>query len=75
MKRLINIAVVMVMSLAGMQNASARLTAAGAFADAPAPLFPLLDKNARLDMIDYFNSGSATQIGRASCRERVSFCV
>ena len=60
MKRLINIAVVMVMSLAGMQNASARLTAAGAFADAPAPLFPLLDKNARLDMIDYFNSGSAT---------------
>ena len=38
----------------------ARLTAAGAFSDAPASLFPLLDRNTRLDMIDYFNSGSAT---------------
>lgn len=38
----------------------ARLTAAGAFTDAPASLFPLLDRNTRLDMIDYYNSGSAT---------------
>lgn len=39
----------------------ARLTAAGAFADAPASMFPLLDRNTRLDMIDYFNSGSTTE--------------
>ena len=38
----------------------ARLTAAEAFASAPQSVFPLLDKNARLDMIDYFNSGSST---------------
>ena len=44
----------------GSQAMMARLTAAGAFTDAPASIFPLLDRNTRLDMIDYFNSGSAT---------------
>lgn len=39
---------------------SAQLTAAGAFTSAPAEVFPLLDKNTRLDMVDYFNSGLAT---------------
>lgn len=38
----------------------ARTTAAGAFQNAPASVFPMLDRNARLDMIDYFNSGSST---------------
>jgi len=36
------------------------ITASEAFADAPKTLFPLLERNTRLDMIDYFKSGSAT---------------
>lgn len=32
-------------------------TAARMFADAPRAIFPLLDRNTRLDMLDYFNSG------------------
>lgn len=36
------------------------LTAEQAFVFAPESVFPLLNKNTRLDMIDYFNSGSAT---------------
>lgn len=39
---------------------SAQLTAAKVFADAPQSLFPLIDRNTRLDMIDYFNSGMET---------------
>jgi len=34
------------------------LTAAKAFADAPLEVFPSIDRMTRLDMIDYFNSGS-----------------
>lgn len=45
--------------------ASAQLTAASAFADAPASLFPLLDRNTRLDMIDYFKGGSETASSNA----------
>ena len=48
-----------VMMLAGLA-ASAQLTASGAFTSAPAEIFPLLDKNTRLDMVDYFNSGLNT---------------
>ena len=33
------------------------LTAAKAFVDAPRQVFPLLDRNAQLDMVDYFTSG------------------
>lgn len=51
---------IMLLIAAGVPAAVARITAAGAFADAPASMFPLLDRNTRLDMIDYFNSGSAT---------------
>lgn len=36
------------------------LTAEQAFVFAPESVFPLLNKSTRLDMIDYFNSGSAT---------------
>lgn len=49
-------------SMAAMP-AQARLTAREAFATAPDSLdtlFPLLTDNKRLDMIDYFESGSAT---------------
>ena len=41
-------------------SSTARTTAAGAFLNAPAAVIPMLDRNARLDMIDYFNSGSST---------------
>lgn len=40
--------------------AYAQLTASTAFANAPTSVLPLLGRNARLDMIDYFNSGSTT---------------
>lgn len=40
--------------------AQAQLTATGAFTKAPRQVFPMLDKNARLDMVDYFNSGMTT---------------
>lgn len=40
--------------------AGAQLTAADAFTSAPASVFPLLDKNTRLDMVDYYTSGMAT---------------
>lgn len=38
----------------------AQITASSAFADAPQSVFPLLDRNTRLDMIDYFNNGMST---------------
>lgn len=41
-------------------TAGAQFTAAEAFTTAPAGIFPLLDKNARLDMVDYYNSGLNT---------------
>lgn len=34
------------------------LTPSAAFADAPASVFPTIDRMTRLDMLDYFNSGS-----------------
>lgn len=37
-----------------------QLTAAKAFSTMPDKLMPLLDRSTRLDMIDYFNSGSST---------------
>lgn len=40
--------------------AVAQLTASAAFTSAPASVLPLLSRNARLDMIDYYNSGSTT---------------
>lgn len=36
------------------------LTAEQAFISAPESVFPLLNKSTRLDMVDYFNSGSTT---------------
>lgn len=46
--------------LLAVVSASAQFTASQAFASAPASQFPLLDSTTRLDMIDYFNSGSST---------------
>lgn len=46
--------------VAGVFSASAQLTAATAFTSAPADVFPLLDKNTRLDMVDYFTGGLDT---------------
>lgn len=52
--------VVALMLLLGVGAAFAQLSASRAFAEAPQTVFPLLDHNTRLDMIDYFNSGMAT---------------
>lgn len=41
-------------------SARASLTASKAFASAPQSVFPLLDTNTRLDMIDYYNSNLST---------------
>lgn len=48
------------MLLLGAGGVFAQLTASRAFAEAPQSVFPLLDHNTRLDMIDYFNSGMTT---------------
>ncbi len=48
------------LALAGALTASAQLTAESAFTSAPAEVFPLLERNSRLDMIDYFRSGLET---------------
>lgn len=48
------------MAMAATAVAYSQITASAAFRDAPASVLPLLDRNTRLDMIDYFNSGSAT---------------
>lgn len=65
MKRFLIPIIALMLTIAGTEPAVARLTAAGAFADAPTAMFPLLDRNARLDMIDYFKSGSATSTTNA----------
>lgn len=40
--------------------AASAITAADAFTSAPASVFPLLDRNTRLDMVDYFRNGLST---------------
>lgn len=45
---------------AGVLSSVAQFSTTQAFASAPTKAFPLLEKNTRLDMIDYFNSGSST---------------
>lgn len=47
--------------LCGIITTSAQLTASKAFVEAPHKVIPLLDRNARLDMLDYFNSGLDTK--------------
>ncbi len=39
-------------------SAWGEITATDAFVSAPQNIFPLLDANTRMDMVDYFNSGS-----------------
>lgn len=46
--------------LAGALTSMAELTAADAFTSAPQNIFPLLDRNTRLDMVDYVKSGLST---------------
>lgn len=58
--RNILLAVTAAAALAVAPCAQAQLTAAGAFTKAPRQVFPMLDNNARLDMVDYFNSGMTT---------------
>ena len=51
--------------VASAVSVSAQLTASQAFVDAPQKVFPLLDHNVRMDMVDYFNSGLETPSGNA----------
>lgn len=55
-----NILLLLIVLAGAVLPANAQLTAADAFVNAPRNVFPLLDKTTRLDMIDYYNSGSAT---------------
>lgn len=46
--------------LTGALTSMAQLTAADAFTSAPQGIFPLLDRNTRLDMVDYVKNGMST---------------
>lgn len=52
--------VILLTLMVSVPHILAQTTAAGAFASAPSSVFPLLDRSTRLDMIDYFKSGSTT---------------
>lgn len=55
------IAIMMIMALAAVSGyAQSPKDVADAFANAPRSIFPLLDSNTRLDMIDYFRNGLST---------------
>ncbi len=56
MRRLI----ILIAAMASFAMAYPQLTATEAFSSAPASVLPLIDYITRLDMIDYYNSGSAT---------------
>ncbi|MDE7025497.1 MAG: DUF3256 family protein [Paramuribaculum sp.] len=58
MNKLITTAAALIL---GFGAAFAQLTASKAFVEAPRNVLPLLDRNARLDMLDYFNSGLTTK--------------
>lgn len=58
MKKLILAAALL---LFGATAARAQLTAAKAFVNAPQSVFPLVDTNTRMDMVDYINAGMSTQ--------------
>ena len=61
MKRFVIVITLLVAALCTATSSMwGRTTAAGAFVNAPSTIFPMLDRNARLDMIDYYNSGSET---------------
>lgn len=60
MKTLKALALTILGLCASTVSVHAQLNATNAFASAPQSVFPLLDKNTRLDMIDYFASGSDT---------------
>lgn len=59
-KKLRNLFIAAVALVAAAMPVSAQMTAADALKTIPDKLMPLLDKNTRLDMIDYYNSGSST---------------
>lgn len=52
--------ILMLLMMAIAHCAVAQFTATNAFTNAPASIIPLLQRSTRLDMVDYFNSGSTT---------------
>lgn len=59
-RRIYSIIAVIVLLAVMQPEISAQITAADVFVNAPAGVFPLVDRNKRLDMIDYYRSGSST---------------
>lgn len=57
---MLRLILVLTILCAHAMSSVAQFSATKAFVSAPTEVFPLLDKNTRLDMIDYFNSGSST---------------
>lgn len=53
--------ITVILIAASVLGVSAQLTARKAFTSAPQSVFPLLDTNTRLDMIDYFEAGMKTE--------------
>ncbi len=73
MKRLLSIVILTVSMWTVAETMSAQVTAADVFVNAPVEIFPLVDRNTRLDMIDYFRSGSTTSSNnRLSGKARVT---
>lgn len=73
MKRLFLLVIVTVAMWGATAKMPAQITAADVFVNAPVGIFPLVDRNTRLDMIDYFRSGSTTSsTNRLSGKARVT---
>lgn len=58
------ISLILLMALTALA-ATAQLTAEHAFATAPRSVFPLLDTNTRLDMLDYYRAGMKNESSNA----------
>ncbi|MDE5981790.1 MAG: DUF3256 family protein [Duncaniella sp.] len=59
------LAVLFLLAVSSILSATAQLTAAKAFVDAPQKIFPLLESNVRMDMVDYFSNGLDTRSGNS----------
>ncbi len=55
--RILKLFTIITLAIAVMPHTAYGLSAAGVFTSAPSEIFPLLDRNARLDMYDYFTGG------------------
>lgn len=71
MKQIRPILLLMLTAILSLQAAHGQLTAAKCFADAPDDILPLLSRNTRLDMLDYYRAGAdrrSSNVFEADCR-------